>query len=356
MPPITTKAVETSSLVGPPLIDTAAGVAPIISASVKIREGILATRTMLYVGVVVLASLAALAFQLRTKAIFACPANEYSADRYLAYCHGESYADYEHGAFYFRLEPSIDHFVKNADVLFLGNSRLQVGFSTAATADWFASSSHRYYLMGFSYFENSIFAEKLLNRIQPRAHVYVINVDDFFSQSESPPVKTILHDPDARNRYEVKRLWQPIHERICGSVGLLCGHKFVVFRSRDTGTYLTEGAAEQKVTPVSYDQRLDQQAVSRQTALATEFLSRFGLGKCVIFTMVPFVGTKIANAEAIASKLGMPLIAPGVINGLRTYDGYHLDQPSAQRWSQAFFQTAGPKIQSCLEQQSVVRR
>ena len=30
-------------------------------------------------------------------------------------------------------------------------------------------------------------------------------------------------------------------------------------------------------------------------------------------------------------------------------DGYHLDGPSAERWSQAFFEAAGPEIRSCIE-------
>ena len=83
-------------------------------------------------------------------------------------------------------------------MLFLGNSRLQVAFSTAATADWFSAASARYYLLGFGYFENVIFAEEILRRIHPQARVYVINVDDFFERCETPPVKTILHDPEAR--------------------------------------------------------------------------------------------------------------------------------------------------------------
>ena len=70
-------------------------------------------------------------------------------------------------------------------MLFLGNSRLQVAFSTAATADWFSATSARYYLMGFAYFENEVFAEELLRRVRPQARVYVINVDDFFDRVET---------------------------------------------------------------------------------------------------------------------------------------------------------------------------
>ena len=122
-------------------------------------------------------------------------------------------------------------------MLFLGNSRLQFAFSTAATADWFSAASARYYLLGFTYFENMIFAEELLRKIRPQAKVYVINVDDFFDRSETPPVKTILHDPTARTRYETKRLWQRVHEPICKIFAVLCGREFAIFRSRETGAY-----------------------------------------------------------------------------------------------------------------------
>jgi hypothetical protein len=334
------------------MTETASGVLPVTSVWIKIREGFLASRATLYIGVVVLASLAALVYQLRCQAIFACPANEYSADRYLAYCHGDNYGDYEHGAVYFDLEPSVQKFVRRADILFLGNSRLQVAFSTPATTDWFATTALRYYLLGFSYFENMVFAEKLLHMILPRARIYVINVDDFFVRSESPPVKVIMDDPEARRRYQVKHFLQRVHEHICQRAAFICGHRFVVFRSRETGAYLTEGAAIEKVTSVSYDQHTDKKKIDAQTAAAIDFLSQFGRGKCIILTLVPFVGTKIEDAKAIARNLGMALVIPDALHGLQTYDGYHLNQPSAQRWSQAFFQAAGPTIRSCLGKQS----
>jgi hypothetical protein len=49
---------------------------------------------------------------------------------------------------------------------------------------------------------------------------------------------------------------------------------------------------------------------------------------------------------AIAEKLGHDLLAPGV-EDLSTYDGSHLDEASAERWSAAFLREAGPRIQSC---------
>jgi hypothetical protein len=46
--------------------------------------------------------------------------------------------------------------------------------------------------------------------------------------------------------------------------------------------------------------------------------------------------------------LGSELIAPQV-DGLRTFDGSHLDAASAERWSAAFLDAAGPRIRECLK-------
>jgi hypothetical protein len=239
-------------------------------------------------------------------------------------------------------------------VLFLGNSRFQVALSTDATANWFSETKARYYILGFDYGENVVFAEELLRTIRPRARVFVINLDDFFDRSESPPVQAILHDPEAPQKYEAKRLWQSIHKPICGTIAWLCGTKFVVFRSRETGaTYMKTSTP--KFAPVSFDEAINRNAVDSNITVANDFLSRFAQDKCVIFTSVPYVGIKIANANSIAMGLGAKLVAPKFLKGLQTFDGAHLDRPSAERWSQAFFLAAGPTIRSCLEEQGTIR-
>jgi hypothetical protein len=322
-----------------------------ISISPMAFTSLFVARPALYASVILTVAYVACGYQIRTQTIFSCPADGYTTDRYLAYCNGTSYADYEHGAFQFDLEPAARASARNADVLFLGNSRLQVALSTAATVEWFSAASARYYLMGFSYYENVTFAEELLRTIRPRARLLVINLDDFFDRSESPPVKTIFHDPEARNKYERKRFWQRIHEPICKAFAQLCGTQFVIFRSRETGAYYTEGAPQGKITPVSYDQSVDQNVVESNIPAAIQFLSHLAQRKCVIFTTVPFVETKIGNSNAIAKGVGAKLVTPGPLDGLRTFDGYHLDQPSAERWSRSFFRAAGSEIRSCLQEQ-----
>jgi hypothetical protein len=331
------------------MMKTASGL-PIVPEKI---ESLFASRPTIYIFVIILATIVAYAYNLRTRMIFACQADGYSTDRYLGYCNGASYADYEHGAFLFDLEPSALNFARDADVLFLGNSRLQIAFSTVATADWFSAASTRYYLLGFGYYENMIFAEELLRRIRPKAKVYVINVDDFFERSETLPVKTIFHDPQARNRYEGKRLWQRVHEPICKTFAALCGDDLAFFRSRETGAYTWAYSWRERgqKMAVSFDQAISQDAVNRNTAAAIDFLSHLTVErKCVILTMVPTVGTKIGDKNAVAIALGVNLVTPEILPGLQTFDGSHLDPLSAERWSQAFFQAASSRIKSCLEE------
>jgi hypothetical protein len=317
----------------------------------KPREGLLANQWALYIGIVLLAALASYAYWLKTRSILACQAQGYSADRYLAYCGGGNYADFEHGAFYYNLEPPALDYARNADVLVLGNSRLQVALSNDATADWFKRAAARYYLLAFSYNEDMVFTEELLRRMDPRASVYIINVDDFFERRETAAAKTILHDPDAQHRYRWKRFSQWLHQPICGAFPKLCGQRFVIFRSRETGAYYRI-PQEEPVFPqnaVSYDRWVDPAVVKDSTALAIDFLKQFAKGRCVILTNVPYPETKMGNAEAIAAGAGLPLVVPPEMDGLNTTDGYHLDRPSADRWARAFLQLAGPEIRSCLE-------
>jgi hypothetical protein len=266
----------------------------------------------MYIFVILVVTLVVYMHQLRTQYIFACPADFYDSDHYIVYCGAGGYGEYERGAFWFDLEPSARAFAKNADVLFLGDSRLQVGFSTAATAKWFSAASIRYYLLGFGGLENMVFAGGLLRRIQPKASVYVMHVDSFFTRSESPTLKAILHDPEARRRYEVKRLWQRVHEPVCGNLPRLCGHEPVRFRSRETGAYI-DPPGEREPIPVSYDRAIDQDAVNSYIEAAMLFLSQVPVKRsCVILTEVPKTETKIGNAKAVATALGTSFVAPEI--------------------------------------------
>jgi hypothetical protein len=316
------------------------------------RDGLFKERLAVYILILLVTCAASFLYKLRGDNIFACPASGYTSDRYLAYCEATNYGDYEHGAFLFDLEPGAEMSAAAADVLFLGGSRVQFAFSTASTAQWFSSALARYYLLGFVAFENSIFARALLHKLKPRAKVYVIALDDFFETSERPIAKAVMHDGAARPRYEVKHFLQIFHQAICMKLPKICGRGVVVFRSRQTGAWYVPQTSKFKglERPVSYNEQIDEQAVEEAIAIGRAFLSELPVKtECVILTVVPTVGTKLRVAKAIASGLRKPLVVPEHLDDLQTREGVHLDDASAERWSEAFFRTAGPEIQKCLE-------
>jgi hypothetical protein len=307
----------------------------------------LAARSGLYTLLVLAVALCAGAYNLRTHGIFSCSASGYGADGYLGYCGATSYGDYDHGAIWFGLEPAAITAASNAQVLFLGNSRTVFGFSSKATANWFSSRSESYYLLGFSHFENYTFEGPLLQKIQPKAKVYVINIDSFFQQSETGPGNTVMQNESAKTRYEEKRQWQSIHKVFCTTFKAVCGHNEAIFRSRSTGAWFVTGDRFTS-EPVSYDDDIDQNKLASYTAIGKEFLPDLSADRsCTILTIVPAVKTDVGTAKAIASALGETLVAPRLA-GMMTFDGYHLDPESAQRWSAAFLEQAGPQIQKCL--------
>jgi hypothetical protein len=320
-------------------------------ASGRSRESfVLAARPGLYALLVLVVALVTGAYCLRKHSIFSCSASGYASDVYLSYCNGTNYGDYDHGAMWFGLESAADAAAANAQALFIGNSRTQFAFSSKATADWFSSLSETYYLLGFSHWENYTFEVPLLRKLRPRAKAYVINIDSFFERSETGPGKTVMRDASARNRYEEKRQWQSTHKAICTVFEAVCGHEIAIFRSRPTGAWLLTGGRFTGA-PVSYNENVDQNRVASYTALGKEFLPSLSADRaCTILTIVPTVKTDLGTAKAVASALGLKLVAPR-LGGLMTFDSYHLDPESAQRWSAAFLEEAGPQIRKCLSEE-----
>lgn len=305
-------------------------------------------RPGLYAAVVALALAGTLIYKLRFDGIFACPADAYVANHYLADCQARSYGDYDHGALWFGLEPEALRAAAEAQVLFVGSSRLQLALSNPVTARWFEQASGRYFLLGFSHSENTTFVQPLLEKIRPQARAYVVNVDRFFDDRRSPPTEEILRGGDIESRYREKRFWQRLHAPLCSALPSVCGRRYAVYRSRDTGAWRIAGQAPDQRKPVSDGPAADAQRWAHFARLGEAFLAGLPVERpCVVLTIVPSVDTRRAEAEAIAKALGVDLVAPQVA-GLTTFDGSHLDASSAQRWAAAFFEMAGPRLQECL--------
>lgn len=301
-----------------------------------------------YSTIVVCALAVALAVKLRIHGVLACPADSAGSDSYLAYCNAGDFGDFDHGAFWFALEPEARQNAASADVLFVGSSRMQFAFSAKPTADWFVAAGLRHYLLGFSHTETVVFTGPLLADLKPRARAYVINVDRFFDDRVTPPARSILQEADARSRYKEKRFWLALHGRLCGAWPALCGNQLAFVRFRADGSWKLGGTGAVRASGVGDAPGKDREKWPRYAAIARDFVSRLPVQpNCVFLTIAPSEDTMLEEATAIADALGLPLVAPRP-PGLRTFDGSHLDRPSAETWSAAFFAAAGPALAACL--------
>jgi hypothetical protein len=311
----------------------------------------------LYLLGILAAIVSAFAYHTVRNGIFACPARGYDESRYLGYCHGTAYGDYDHGAVWFDLEPGVRAASAKADVLFLGNSRMQFGFSAPALGRWFAANGFSYYLLGFSHNETFKFAAALLANIRPQARAYVIDVDKFFFDWASPPANEVMNGTEARSRYALKRAWQAPHRAICGWWPALCGESIAFYRQRRTGEWRWDGGSKDFVpAAIESDEVVltkgnPEQLLSMITANARRFIAGLDVEpSCVILTYVPSTENNRFVANAVASALGQKLIAPQGA-GLRTFDGSHLERDSAEQFATAFFAEAGPRLRRCLDRQ-----
>jgi len=334
--------------------DSAFGGAPGAGRPLQTRKGrwplqALRDRPVLYVMAIFSVLVATALYSLRRDGIFACPASAYDGNHYLAYCNVGGYGDYDHGAFWFGLEPAARDFAVSADVLFVGNSATEFGFSTPASERWFAANGSRFYLLGFSHFENSTFIEPLLSRLHPRARAYVVNVDRFFSDQETVIGHDVMRGSDMRRWYIVKQGWQPPHRMLCTWQARLCGHALSFYRQRETGEWRLTGS-EIGLTPSEIGRELpaDAALVAQEKARAESFIAKLGVApQCVFLTYVPSKANERATAADLASALGFELISPR-ISDLHTFDGIHLDPPSAERFASAFFDIGGARLRQCL--------
>jgi hypothetical protein len=305
-----------------------------------------ASRPVVYVAVVIACLVGAFVAKLRTTGIFACPA-AYAGGAYLSDCNATNYGDYDHGAFWFGLEPMAQQALGKARVLILGNSRIQFAMSSPGAARWFDERAIPFYSMGFSHYESITFVTPVLDRMKPQPRAYVINADRFFAEWLSPTSRRLVYERDARSRYNEKRFWQRLHQPLCSTLPKLCGNNFAVYRNESNGIWLTSGAKPDGRVDVANGPATDTEQWPHFVELANRFVGSLPVDRqCLVLTIVPSSTTKRAEAQAIAQALGVPFVAPEV-NGLTTFDGSHLDSRSAALWSAAFLQSAGPVLERC---------
>lgn len=287
---------------------------------------------------------------------FRCGATGYAEDSYMSYCGDPAYGDYEHLALYNGLEPEAVGHLKEADFLFLGNSKARRAFSAEALAGYFRDPHRTFFNLGLNYGEYDLFPRRLMEKYGLHPKAVVINADPFFYDMASRIGTRALEGADgARNREGwLKRKAQGYHRALCQHpegvlAKMLCGDAESDFRSLVDGRLTSANVANVRnvATAMSRDpEPLDMERILESARRFKALLDR--RNTCMILTVIPFSDTDFRAAEAVARELKVPLILVPA-EGYMTYDGNHMFNESAERWATAFLERADSELRRCMD-------
>lgn len=282
-----------------------------------------------------------------------CNAAGYDSEHYMAYCHSTRYGDYEHFALYNGLEPTAVDALKQASVLFLGNSNTQYAFSTSAVSDYFERRGVSHYVMGFGQGAQSPVAHAVMKKHQLQPQMLVANIDPFFSTETNGTFQRVLDgDEKLAEEFKTKQQLQRWQSKICAQSNSrwarwACqGEAETLYRSRSNGHWVTDYYRDNQRHPVTHSTDLLDKLNAAEQA-ANDFIDSFNVPReCIVLTLTPRTGTPTDFAKALSAKLGLALIEP-TLDNLVTIDHSHLDKDSAMRWSTAFITEFDSYAQRC---------
>ena len=242
--------------------------------------------------------------------------------------------------------------LKAADVLFLGNSRVMLGFSRTELGTMFDRLGMHYYLLGFGHTEGDQFPLAIIRKFNLRPRFVVINADPFFVGGVSPFGRKVasMSTFDAR-----KALFEgAAHDRFVSALRPLLPHwpdladgpvsRLPLYRARSDGAWLGPSAFA-KTTPVREGVDAPPGPVPEaRLLLAKQFKAEMDArGTQIILTCVPSPAADRRQAEEFARYLDVPLVDPHM-DGLETFDRNHLTPESARRFTAAFVAAVEPVL------------
>ncbi|HEX2971107.1 MAG TPA: hypothetical protein VHP11_02170, partial [Tepidisphaeraceae bacterium] len=230
---------------------------------------------------------------------------------------------------------------KNADVLFLGNSRVMFALGQDELKPFFKRLGLSYYVMAFPYGEPSSFPQAIIRKYDLRPKWLVVNADPFFVKRTSPFARMVMAE-DWWNAWKFKlemdlgflvrsRLHQivPCYDMTCPEEA-----DWITFGSYRDGTTRV-AVARGKAGGFKKVPGRENTATKPQLLVAARRFKKDmdRRGVRMVLTTLPPHSPKMATT--LGAALGVPVVLPDVKN-LTTYDGGHLDRQSAARYASAF--------------------
>ena len=274
---------------------------------------------------------------------------------YLAYCDTPAFGSYEHEAYTLGFEPGAVRAMQNAQVLFLGNSRVQHAFSTPQTNQFFQAAGASFHVFGFGYGESSALPRLIFGRAPPHPKAVVINADPFFQPVFSPAAYDMMNlKGGAWVDAGLKKAFGKLLPWLCRMHMLCSGTVATTYRDASTGQWIGHDlmvSHDIRNVPITAVKAAPwrEDSVPAWVKDARSFVAALPVPRsCIFLVGVP---TPYTDSEGMALAIGRQLDLPVIqvsLHGLESSDGSHLTTDSAERWSAAFFAAAGPRLTECL--------
>ncbi len=283
-----------------------------------------------------------------------CGASGYTDQSYLARCDSDFYGDYDTKAFLYNLESSAVQNAKRSSVVFAGNSRIQFAFATNSVRSYFSNAGIKHYIFGFGD-SREAFLKTVIERIDLRPELLIVQTDSWYFGwlGDREPFKAQKLPQTAPASIHFKKIKQIAHRKIC-TIDLIhrlggCPNKNVLFRNRISGEWdFRSITKDRRIYSIDFDYTVDEDLLKRQKHYAKELMQAIKVPRnCIVFTSVPWPLEKVGTGRALAEYLGVRFILP-TVSGLKTFDGSHLEEQSAELFSDAFLRDLEPIMRECV--------
>lgn len=229
---------------------------------------------------------------------------------------------------------------RDADVLFLGNSRVLCAFDHELLSRFTKGNGASFYNLGFGYDEGGQFPLELIERFDLRPKVVVVNCDGSFWGELSSAAISAMNGARWKtwtDVFELEAAWRlrrSIHRVVPKIVN---SDRIAIWRRHVDGSWIVLSDESQEA-PVSYIRStVGPSEFSAAIEAAASYRDRLdALGIQMLFTLVPSKTSNLDFAEAMAEELEIPLLVPSSDLQLTTFDGDHLDSQSSKKFTKVF--------------------
>ena len=250
--------------------------------------------------------------------------------------------DLSHLVLYHDIGDSIAN-ARQADILFIGNSRQQTGLREDVIAAEAGKLGLTAFTIATGHADKTRFALELIRKHDLRPRVVVASGGPFvFTEGISNWAQEVMN----MSAWDAQKEWW---ERSAAWMAAMLVHRYlprldyfdqrltsswIHYRSEQTGWWRNVREPRGRY-PVKM--KKERSSYKNTLPLATELKQEMeARGALLVLTMVPYASTRAGHLSYLEEELGIPVVIPSFL-GMETADGSHLNRESALELSRDFW-------------------